>query len=334
MISGSIHPEIRDAAQHWFLRMQSHACDATERETFEQWRNADPVHDIAYRAVERVWQRTAALDTDPAMGDILRQARRLPPESPWFRRTAPALALAACLMLAIGIGCRLWWLPAATVSPIEYTTGVGRQRTLVLKDGSKIVLDTASQLQVKYSSGERQLTLLHGRADFQVSHDPARPFVVRVDGGSITATGTRFQVQAANNVDIVTLLKGQVVVASNDTKQDKSEQVTLQAGERVAIRPGGQLGTPRRLADIDLASARGWTEGMLVVRDWPLARLVTEMNRYTTTSLRLGDPGLGNLPISGNFKASDQKSFLLALEYGWPIRVDRSTPGEIVLRRK
>lgn len=334
MISGSIQPEIRDAAQRWFLRMQSHDCAATERETFEQWRNADPVHDIAYRAVERVWRRSAALDTDPALGDILHQARRLPPESPWFRRAAPALALAACLMLAIGIGYRLWWLPAATVSPIEYTTGVGQQRALALRDGSKVVLDTASQLQVKYSSDERQLTLLHGRADFQVSHNPARPFVVHVGGGSITATGTRFQVRVAHEVDTVTLLKGRVVVASNDAKQDKSELVTLQAGERVAIKPGGHLGTPKHLPDTDLASARGWTEGMLVVRGWPLARLVAEMNRYTTTPLRLGDSGLDNLLISGSFKASDQKSFLLALEYGWPIRVDRSTPGEIVLRHK
>jgi len=40
------------------------------------------------------------------------------------------------------------------------------------------------------------------------------------------------------------------------------------------------------------------------------------------------------LPISGSFKASDQHSFLLSLEYGWPIRIDRHTPGEIVLRRK
>jgi transmembrane sensor len=242
--------------------------------------------------------------------------------------------LAACLILAIGIGYRLWWLPAATVSPIEYATGVGQQRMLVLKDGSKVVLDTASQLQVRYSTDARQLTLLHGRADFQVSHDPARPFVVQVEGGNITATGTRFQVRVTHRLDTVTLLKGRVVVASNEAKQDKTERVTLQAGERIAIEADGRLGMPKHLSDTDLASARGWTEGMLVVRGWPLARLVTEMNRYTTTPVRLGDPGLDNLPISGSFKASDQKSFLLALEYGWPIRVDRSTPGEIVLRHE
>lgn len=333
MTGGSIHPEIRNAAQRWLLRLQSQDCSAVERKAFEYWRSSNSTHDVAYRAVENVWQRSGALGADPVLGDILLQARRLPPESSWLRRAAPALALAACLLLAVGIGYRLWWLPARTASPIEYTTGVGQQRTLVLEDGSKVVLDTASQLQVRYSGGERQLTLLRGRADFQVSHDAARPFVVYVDGGSVTATGTRFQVQVAS-IDTVTLLQGHVIVAASDAQEGRSEHVTLQAGERVAIRPNGFLGAPKHLADTDLASARGWTEGMLVVRGWPLARLVTEMNRYTTTPLHLGDPSLGNLPISGTFKASDQKSFLMALEYGWPIRVDKRTPGKIVLRRK
>ena len=123
-------------------------------------------------------------------------------------------------------------------------------------------------------------------------------------------------------------------MVAGDAKPSSSEQVTLHASERVAIQSDGRLGTPERLADTELARARGWTEGMLVVREWPLARLVAEMNRYSSVPLRLGDPSLGTLPISGSFKASDQHSFLLSLEYGWPIRIDRHTPGEIVLRHK
>src|SRR3546814_1240652 len=82
------------------------------------------------------------------------------------------------------------------------------------------------------------------------------------------------------------------------------------------------------LPETELASAQGWTEGMLVVREWPLARLVAEMNRYTETPMRLGDPGMGALPMSGRFKASDQRSFLMSLESSAPIRVDRTTRSE------
>lgn len=332
MTSGNIQPEVRNAAQHWLLRLQSSDCSADEREAFEHWRIAEPMHDVAYRMVEDVWQRSTSLGTDPSLERLLQQARHLPPERSWRQRATPALAMAACLVLTIGVGYFVWRKPG-NVPTVAYATAKGEQRTLALDDGSHVVLDTNSDLQVQYGKRERQLTLLQGQAEFQVHHDATRPFVVHVGGGTVTATGTQFQVRAAGGVDTVTLLKGQVVV-SGGAKQVGPEQVTLRAGERVAIQSDGRLGTPERLADTELARARGWTEGMLVVREWPLARLVVEMNRYSSVPLRLGDPSLGTLPISGSFKASDQHSFLLSLEYGWPIRIDRHTPGEIVLRHK
>ena len=332
MIGGNIQPEVRSAAQRWLLRLQASDCSADERETFEHWRIAEPTHDVAYRMVEDVWQRSASLGTEPSLEHLLHQARCLPPERSWRQRATPALAMAACLVLAIGVGYYAWNTPG-NAPVVTYATATGEQRTLALDDGSHVVLDTNSDLQVQYGKRERRLTLLHGQADFQVQHDAARPFVVHVGDGTVTATGTQFQVRAAAGIDTVTLLEGRVVVAG-DAKPGGPEQVALHAGERVAIQSDGRLGTPERLADTELARARGWTEGMLVVREWPLARLVAEMNRYSSVPLRLGDPSLGALPISGSFKASDQHSFLLSLEYGWPIRIDRHTAGEIVLRRK
>lgn len=332
MTGGNIQPEVRNAAQHWLLRLQSSDCSVDERKAFEHWRIAEPTHDVAYRMVEDVWKRSASLGTDPSLAHLLHQARHLPPERSWRQRATPALAMAACLVLAIGVGYYLWQKPGSA-PVVTYATTMGEQRTLALDDGSHVVLDTNSDLQVQYGKRERRLTLLRGQADFRVHHDTTRPFVVHVGDGTVTATGTQFQVRAAGGIDTVTLLEGQVVVAG-DAKQGSPEQAMLRAGERVAIQSNGRLGTPEHLADTELASARGWTEGMLIVREWPLARLVKEMNRYSSVPLRLGDPSLGALPISGSFKASDQHSFLLSLEYGWPIRIDRHIPGEIVLRHK
>ena len=42
MTSGNIPPEVRRAAQHWFLRLQSSNCSAGERDAFEHWRLAEP----------------------------------------------------------------------------------------------------------------------------------------------------------------------------------------------------------------------------------------------------------------------------------------------------
>src|SRR3546814_9330916 len=72
------------------------------------------------------------------MGNILRQARRLPPERSRPRRAAPGLAIAACLVLAVGTGYYRWRLPQE-VPPIVYATTTGEQRTVALDDGSRVV---------------------------------------------------------------------------------------------------------------------------------------------------------------------------------------------------
>src|SRR3546814_18947819 len=87
MNSGGIPSETRNAAQQWLLRMQSRACTAGEREAFECWRNANPLHEAAYHDAEGVWQRSAATGTGQAVGIRLRTALGCPP--PRSPRTAP-----------------------------------------------------------------------------------------------------------------------------------------------------------------------------------------------------------------------------------------------------
>src|SRR3546814_15986543 len=114
---------------------------------------------------------------------------------------------------------------SSDVPAVEYATATGQQRTVVLDDGSQVVLDTNSNLQVQYGRRERRLTLLRGQVDFQVQHDTLRPFVVHTAGGTVTATGTRFQIHVAGGVDTVTLLQGQVVVAAARTRRADARRV-------------------------------------------------------------------------------------------------------------
>jgi transmembrane sensor len=325
--------EIHTTAQQWFARLLALDCNELERAAFNRWRAASVLHDAAYRQVADVWERSAGLREDPVIAAALQEAMRpaVRPAKPRPRRWRPALAVAASLAL-VTIAL-LWAFMPGDVVPIRYATTLGEQRTVVLADGSTVVLDTDSELLVQIDKRARNLTLQHGRGDFEVKHDTARPFVVHVGDGSVTATGTHFQVRVGASDSIVTLLQGQVVVATN--ARGSGPSATLQPGERIAIEPSGRLGALQTVSESELASARGWTGGSLVVKAWPLDAVVAEMNRYSSTKLRLGDPALASVPISGVFKAGDQKSFALALEYGWSIHASqRLTTDEIVLTRK
>lgn len=328
MNTPSANDEVHTTAQRWFARLLAPDCSAVERAEFERWRAANPLHAAAYENVEDVWQRSEKLRHQPDIAAALREARRPAPrrtERSWW----PAMAVAASLLLAVGLLFRHQLFPEKVLT-VRYATALGEQRTLTLEDGSTVVLDTASKLLVQFSSRERSLTLQQGRADFQVHADAQRPFVVHAANGTVTATGTQFQVRVEQGIGRVTLLEGQVQVAA--AAGGNGRPATLAPGERIAIE-AGRLGQRERIADTEMASIRGWTQGNLVVKEWPLQAVVAEMNRYSDTKLRLGESDLGRIPISGVFKAGDQQSFAMSLEYGWPIRADR-TAGEIVLHRK
>lgn len=322
-------------AQRWFARLLAPDCGTAERARFERWRDADPAHAAAFAQVEGVWRRSEPMRQDPAIAAALQDARR-PVAGGGPRIGWPALALAAVLLMAVGLLFRHAWLPQEAPA-VRYATQLGEQRTITLEDGSDVVLDTASELLVQYGRGERRLTLQRGRADFQVRRDVDRPFVVHAADGTVTALGTRFQVGLEGGLGVVTLLEGQVRVATHEGAGQGhgigAQRVTLAPGQRIVIRPGG-LGERQSVTGADLARARGWTQGNLVVDEWPLRAVLAEMNRYSDTQLRLADPALGEIPISGMFKAGDQQSLALSLEYGWPIRVERAAEGAIVLHRK
>jgi len=330
MTAPSASAEVCAAAQQWFARLLAPDCSEFERIAFARWRAADPAHDAAYRQVEDVWARSARMREDPAIAMALMEALRPAKwRHPIRNRGWLSLAAAAALILVIGMASWRFWPGEAPA--VRYSTALGEQRTVELKDGSRVVLDTNTELSVRFNSRERDLTLGHGRADFTVRHDAHWPFVVHTAEGSVTATGTRFQVRVQDGKSTVTLLQGGVKVATNDDAQS----AVLTPNESIVVEASGRLGAPHAVSDAELSSLRGWTQGNLVIKGWPLTAVLVEMNRYSSTKLRLGDPSLGTTSISGVFKAGDQKSLALALEYGWAIHADaRPAANEIVLTRR
>ncbi len=310
-------------AHQWFARLRAPDCSDEERTAFEDWR-ADPRHDAEYANIEDLWELTGELARDDAqIGNEVRDARRLG-SRPWISRQRwPLMAAAAALVGALFL---VIFLQSGDGPVVRYATAAGAQRTVTLEDGTRIVLDTATRVDVQYGRRERSVVLLQGRADFHVSKDPVRPFIVQAGAAAITAIGTRFQVRVDGTVGEVTLLEGRVVVASRLS----AAETALSPGERIALRAGGGLGEVELLSDADRANAEGWTSGQLVVQALPVAALVAEVNRYGGTRLRLGDAAVGRLPVSGTFDPTAPEALALALQHVWSVRVEHDA-GEIVL---
>ena len=91
---------------------------------------------------------------------------------PWRKGSAPesrrwsarriAFGMAAALLLAV---CVSWYMLTGTE---KFETGVGEQRSVMLADGSRVTLNTASRLSVRLASNRRVIELLKGEALFEV----------------------------------------------------------------------------------------------------------------------------------------------------------------------
>lgn len=296
------------AAGHFARR---HGATLSERRARNAWLDEDPRHAKAYEEMQRLWDRTCDLTSDPdllalkaADATALRRKR-------WFHPQR-MLAVAATLVMLVGTGYLASWLMQPP-DPVTYATALGERRTETMPDGTGFVLNTDSALEVSYSRDRRSIEMKHGEAQFDVTRDAARPFVVHVGEDTVTALGTRFQVRRESDSTVVTLLEGSVEVARGN------ERHVLRPNERAIL----SARTGVSIASIDPEFATGWLDGWLRFRGAPLAEVIAEANRYSAQKLRLGDPRLAGVQLSGNFHAGDNASIAEAVSLILPVRVER-----------
>lgn len=210
----------------------------------------------------------------------------------------------------------------------RYDTGVGEQRLVVLQDGTRMSLNTSTRVRVDLGSAQRTVKVEGGEALFEVAKDASRPFIVKAAGSEVRATGTAFLVRYTPAVAgrqealDVTLVEGRVVVrGSADGRPSVGGEsgVAMSPGQRlhvsgstrikrVAAAPEMRVDRPR------MDQVLAWTRGEALFEDVSLQAAVAEMNRYSSTPIRLGDAdALGSLRVSGLFKTGDNLSFARAV---------------------
>lgn len=321
-------PKVLAEAERWFARLKTRNCSAGQRAAFERWR-ADPEHAAAYAQTERLWDGIGGLAGNPDLEALSTRAlratdpRRRQHRSGWHMPLALAASVAVCavvLVFALGVFDR-------APPPVVYATGPDQRDSVRLEDGSQLVLNADTTVAVRMDDRQRALVLERGEVVFGIAHDPRRPFRVEAGSGIVTALGTRFQIRREPAQVTVTLLEGSVALE----RPDSGERRQLTPGDQASY---GDAGTPVALRMVDTEVVSSWTRGRLLFRSTPLAEVVAEVNRYASTPLKLEDPSLGALPVSGTFPMDDSESVALALQALLPVRIERGDDKWIALHRK
>ena len=202
---------------------------------------------------------------------------------------------------------------ADTRPVLRFSSGTAR-RAVTLDDGTRVYLDVASIIEVRFDATRRDITLVQGRALFDAAHDSVRPFVVTVGTERVTAFGTVFQVERAPSEVVVTLAQGAVTV----TSQAGAEAVQLAPGEELRSSAGNTRWSKR---SVDALSATSWSFGKYIFRERSLGEAVREINRHADRRVRLADSRLAELAVSGEFAIGDSETTVAALAAALSLRV-------------
>ncbi|MGH8234749.1 MAG: FecR family protein [Rhodanobacteraceae bacterium] len=307
-------------ASAWLTRLQGPARTAAMEDAFRLWLAESTANARAFARVADTWEIIAgaacweAADIDASVASRHRQRRAL---------LAAVIASVAVMLVVAGfVGFQLR-------APV-YQTSIGEIESVTLSDGTRVTLNADTRLRVFYRKHERRVRLEHGEAEFDDIENPQRPFLVQADGYQVRALGTIFDMYSAPKHLDVTLINGRVDVSRATSANGKpaSARTVLSPGERLVIRGNGQT----RIDHPSLEAISAWQRGQAVFNDVPLADAIAQINRYGGTPIRIADPALEQVRVSGVFPIRDPGEFADAISSLRHLHVVRSNKSVVITR--
>lgn len=362
-------PELNQIATDYFLRRREPDWSETDEAQLKQWLKASPHHTAIYAHVARTWASLAKVPRPVLASDAAAQAQPdgtsagtsmpesavVPARAGEFAWTAPAAGtrgtrqderppvahgwlahifgrLAPVMLVLAVLGGTAGWYWWDTTPGYRQTIAhtAPQPHTLDLPDGSQIVVNTGSAIEVRYYPRRREVVLSSGEAFFQVMPDAQRPFTVDTGPSRVTVVGTAFNVRAAPPAMQVKVQEG-IVQVQPDRTDPRRQAVLLRAGQGISIQEDG---SQYAAIPTDTDTVGDWREGQLIFRQTPLQTVVEELQRYTRHPIRLDrDQRLIALPVTGSAITHNPETFLQALPQLLPVRVQQRG-GEWVISRR
>ena len=233
----------------------------SEMESLKQWLAASDENCRYFEEMKVIWQASGSADTsdtyrpEKAWQKIKKQPAgdddslqkvsmdMIPPETKRIIKRALQVAASVAIIFFSGVATSHYILKSEIERAEELTLLAGAEHkvvvprgaksTIVLPDGSKVVLNASSKItySTDYGFSSRSISL-EGEAYFDVKTNAEKPFIVHTSDVDIQAFGTAFNVKAyPEDLTIVTTLEhGELRVNS---RNDNSMDVTLKPKQNV-----------------------------------------------------------------------------------------------------
>jgi transmembrane sensor len=305
----SIHEELIV----WSVKLNSGMMTAEELQQFEKWRLESPAHEAAWQKLYVVEQGLSALSTESKR--IALETFRLADKKgnhPEKRGgSLKLLGLATIFIMGVALLANQF---APWQQEIHYATAVGKRENFILADGTQLMLNTNSKVEIKLSLFKREIVLKRGEIYMETGKDSdsmigRRSFWVKTEQAELEAIGTRFSVNQQASSTKLHVVQGIVAIhVGNDTPP-------IRAYDNETYMMPDAVSAPVKMTSSDgtLMDPMAWTDGMLIVKQMRLEEFVAELSRYQNLPL-VCETSASRLKVSGVFQLNRPDPVEHALE--------------------
>jgi transmembrane sensor len=242
------------------------------------------------------------------------------------------LKYAAVLFIAIFLSGLVYYMIYSVkkkeITCHEITVPYGSKIKIVLADSSVVWLNSGSKLTYpnRFDEANREV-FLEGEAFFDIRKLNHNPFYVRTYDINIKVLGTRFNVKAYPEEDIIetTLISGHIQIEENEKTGDriekiyldshqkavylkKSERLLLEKKESITDQPLDSKQETNVLNISDLYKTQGmytetsWKDNQLIFRNEQFSSLAKKLERWYGVEIEIKDEEIANYRFTGSLE--------------------------------
>lgn len=314
---------VMNTALDWFAHKQSGVSDLALDMRFEDWIASDPSHAVAYAELAGVWHDPELLSASQRLARNV-DIRSVKPASAGFSlKRYHWLSVAAALVLFAG-GYAVY--PEISLRwNADYRTVAGQMQSVILPDGSRMLLNTDSAVELSYRGQKRGVRLLKGEAWFDVVHDASRPFRVAAHYGDVTVKGTAFVVRSEPERDVIALERGRVEV----TQENGTQPAVQLAPDQMVMVDEKSISNIEPFEPSELLA---WREGRIAFSGKPLGAVLGDLSRYYNGRVFVVRRELLSVAVSGNYRTDDAVGAIDSIVTAAGGKIDK-LPGNFIIIR-
>lgn len=298
----------RHQAREWFVLLQHDKSPATYNK-FKQWYNASDLHQQAYQQIQHTWDKSyeaaksLSQKEDATLATYL-QKMDAPVRKPFFKRWSVVSSLSFACLCIISF---TWFYHSTLLNTwnADYQTAIGEQRSVQLSDGSIILMDTDTAIKQSYTDKTRNITLLQGRASFEVTKSKV-PFIVHVNDGAVRVYGTKFDVEKKSQGGFVALEHGSI----SFTLPESDHELMLKPGQQITF----QNNSAYQLEEANLPEITSWQNQRYVFYRTSFNDIIQTLSRYQSGKIIILSPHLSDQLFTGNVTLNNINEAIVELQ--------------------